>query len=347
LQISLPQGAVPEFARVVRMQNDMADRLAAISGVESAAFASRRPLIYSGPSGPFSFEDTPDAPSLEIQFRYVSPEYFATLGAPIVAGRDLEWTDHYGTRQVAVISENVATREWGSAEAALGKRLRRGPESPWLEIVGVARDIRHDGVDQPAPDTIYLASNEFLAQYATRAVFFFVRSERVGTTGFLEELGQAIWSVNGNVPLGSVQTLGDLYDRSMARTSLTLVLLGITSSMALLLGLIGIYGVLSYMLSQRTREIGIRMALGAQPSKLRQMFISQVLVLVITGLILGLAGAAALSRLMTSLLFGVTTLDPITYVAMSALLVATALLAGYLPARRVTRVDPMQALRAE
>jgi hypothetical protein len=225
--------------------------------------------------------------------------------------------------------------------------LRRGPENPWLEIVGVARDIRHDGVERPAPDTVYLTSNEFLAQFGARAVFFFVRSERVGTAGFLEELGQAIWSVNGNVPLGSVETLGDLYDRSMARTSLTLVLLGITSSMALLLGLIGIYGVLSYMLSQRTREIGIRMALGAQHSKLRQMFISQVLVLVITGLILGLAGAAALSRLMTSLLFGVTTLDPITYVAMSALLVATALLAGYLPARRVTQVDPMQALRAE
>ena len=347
LRISISQAAVPEFARVIRMQNDIADRLAAITGVESVGFATRLPLIRSGPSGPFSLENKPDGAPLEIEFRYTSPEYFATLGTPIVAGRDIEWADHYGTQQVVVVSENVARREWGSAEAALGKRLRRGPQNPWLEVIGVARDIRHHGVDQPAPDTVYLTSSEFLAQFASRAVYYFIRSDRVGTAGFLEEIQQATWSVNGNLPLGSVQTLGDLYERSMARTSLTLVLLAITSSMALLLGLVGIYAVLSYMLSQRTREIGIRMALGAQNSKLRQMFIIQVLVLVSAGLILGLGAAVALSRLMTSLLFGVTPLDPATYIAVSAILVATALVAGYLPARRVTRVDPMQALRAE
>jgi predicted permease len=347
VRISIPQAAVPEFPRVVRMQNEIMDRLAAIPGVESVGFATRVPLQRSGPSGPFSFEDKPDAAPLEIEFRYASPGYFASLGTPILAGRDLEWSDHYGTQQVAVISENVARREWGSPAAALGKRIRRGPQNPWLEIVGVAADIRHDGIDQPAPDTIYLTSNEFLAQFASRAVHFFVRSERVGTPGLVEEIEQAVWSVNGSLPLGSVQTLGELYDRSMARTSLTLVLLAITAGMALALGLIGIYGVISYMLAQRTREIGIRMALGAQHGALKRMLLGHVLTLVIVGVVLGLGGAAALAQLMESLLFGVTALDPMTYVAVSAILAITAALAGYLPARRVMRVDPMGALRTE
>ena len=347
VRISIPQAAVPEFPRVVRMQNDIMDRLAAIPGVESVGFAHRLPLLRTGPNGPFSLEDKPDAPPIGPEFRYTSPRYFETLGTPIVAGRNFEWADHHGTQQVAVISENVARREWGSPTAAIGKRVRRGPQSPWIEIIGVAGDIRHNGIDQPAPDTIYLTTNEFLANFASRAVYFFIRSERVGTAGFLDEIGRAVWSVDGSLPLGSVQTLGELYDRSMARTSLTLVLLAITAGMALALGLVGIYGVISYMLAQRTREIGIRMALGAQHVALKRMLLGHVLALVVGGVVLGLGGAAALARLMESLLFGVSALDPMTYVAVSAILAVAAALAGYLPARRVTRVDPMAALRTE
>ena len=193
-------------------------------------------------------------------------------------------------QQVAVISQNFAEREWGSAAAAIGKRLRRSPTTPWIEVIGVAGDIRLDGVDQPAPDAIYLTSSEGLAQYASRSRIFLVRSERVGTPGFLREIEQAVWSVNGKLPLGSVQTLGRAYDRSMARTSLTLVLLAITGAMALALGLVGIYGVLSYVLTQRTREIGIRMALGAQAAHVRRMLLGHVLALV------GVGVAARLGR---------------------------------------------------
>jgi predicted permease len=280
-------------------------------------------------------------------FRYTSPRYLAVLGTPLIAGRDFEWSDHYGTHQVAVISQSMAEREWGSAAAAIGKRLRRTPTRPWLEVIGVAGDVRLDGVDKRPPDTIYLSSSEGLAQYASRFAYFFVRSERVGTLGFLREIEQAVWAVNGNLPLGSVQTLGDLYDRSMARTSLTLVLLTITGAMALVLGLVGIYGVLSYVLAQRTREIGIRIALGAQATQVKRMMLGQVLALVGIGVAVGLGGAALLTRLMESLLFGVRAFDPITYVAVAAILVVTGALAGYLPARRATRVDPMSALRAE
>jgi predicted permease len=347
VRVSIPQAAVPEFPRVVRMQNDIMDRLAAIPGVESVGFAHRLPLLRSGPNGPFSLEDKPGAAPIGPEFRYTSPRYFETLGTPILAGRDFEWADHYGTQQVAVISENVARREWGSPAAAVGKRVRRGPQSPWIEIIGVAGDIRHNGIDEPAPDAIYLTSNESLANFSSRAVYFFIRSERVGTAGFLDEIGRAVWTVNGNLPLGSVETLGERYDRSMARTSLTLVLLAITAGMALLLGLIGIYGVISYMLAQRTREIGIRMALGAQHAALKRLLLGHVLALVVVGVVLGLGGAAALARLMESLLFGVTALDPLTYTFVALLLVAAAASAAYVPARRVTRVDPMSALRTE
>ena len=178
-------------------------------------------------------------------------------------------------------------------------------------------------------------------------MFYFVRSDRVGDSGFVEELQRAVWAVSPQLPLGSVEPLGAQYARSMARTSLTLVLLAITSGMAFLLGLVGIYAVIAYVLAQRTREIGIRMALGARPGALKGMLVGHVLVLVGVGVALGVGGAAALTRLMDSLLFGITALDPVTFVAVSATLFAVALLAGYLPVRRITRVDPMQSLRAE
>jgi predicted permease len=347
VRIEISQSAVPAFDRVVRMQSDIQDRLSELAGVESVGFATRLPVVRSGPTGPFSLEDRPDGSPLEIVFRYTSPRFFKTLGTPLLAGRDFEWTDHQGDRRVVIVSDSLARRAWGSPAAALGKRLRRSANSPWLEVVGVAGDIRHDGVGQPAPDTIYMTSNESLAQFMGRGVFFFIRSARVGTAGFLDDVEQAIWSVNGTLAPGSVQTLGDVYQRSMARTSLTLVLLAITGAMALSLGLVGIYAVIGYVLTERRRELGVRMALGAQHGTLKRMLLSQVLLLVIVGMALGLGGAAALTRLMQSLLFGVSALDPATYVVVSAVLLVTAALAGYLPARSVTRIDPIQALRRE
>jgi predicted permease len=350
VNISIPEAAVPDFARVIRMQNDIQDRLSEIAGVEAAAFTTWLPLSTNGPSWGHFFDDKPLPVGVTQpvqEFRYTSPNFFETLGTPLVAGRTFEWADYDGRPLVALVSESLARREWGTPEAALGKRVRSSEAVPWQEIVGVVGDVHHEGLELPAPDTVYLTLREGLAQYLSRMVTFVIRSERVGTAGFLQEVQQAIWSVNGNLPLGSVQTLGAYYERSMARTSLTLVLLAITGAMALLLGVIGIYGVIGYMVSQRTREIGIRIALGAQNSKLTRMFMSQVLVIVFVGIVVGIAGATILTRLMESLLFGVTALDPATYVVVAAILVAAAALAGYLPARRATRVDPIRALRAE
>jgi ABC-type antimicrobial peptide transport system permease subunit len=183
--------------------------------------------------------------------------------------------------------------------------------------------------------------------FAYRSVVFAIRSSRVGSSGFLDQIHRAVWSVDPNVPLADIRTLAEIYQRSMARTSFTLVMLAIAGAMALLLGLIGIYGVISYSVSQRAREIGIRLALGAQEQTVARMFVRYALVLSGIGTILGLTAAAGLMRLMKSLLFEISPVDPATYGAVALALLLAATLASYIPARRATAVDPVETLRAE
>jgi putative ABC transport system permease protein len=349
VDITIPQGAMPDYKLAVRKFNDIQDRLAAIAGVDSVGFASRVPLGDTGPSSVFFGENkTPGGvASPQAEFRYVSPDFFRTMGTRLVAGRDFSWTDHHELRRVAMVSEGMARREWGAASAAIGKRIRMTQAEPWREIVGVVSDVHHESLVEPAPDSVYLTLGEPLARFMGRTVTFVIRSGRVGTPGFLEDLQKGVWSVDGTLPLANVQTMTDYYLRALERTTLTLLLLGVTAGMALLLGLVGIYGVISYVVSLRVREIGIRLALGAPITTLRRMLIGRVLVLVFLGITVGLAGAATLARLMQSLVFGVTPHDPLTYVVVSAILGFTAIAAGYLPARRITRIDPTVALRTE
>jgi ABC-type antimicrobial peptide transport system permease subunit len=180
-----------------------------------------------------------------------------------------------------------------------------------------------------------------------RSLAFIVRSRRTGSSGFLADLQRAVWSVNPNLPLADVRTQQEIYDKSLARTSFTLVMLGIAGAMALLLGVIGIYGVISYSVSQRTREIGIRMALGARQDELTRMFVGHALRLAAVGVTCGLVAAAGLMRLMSSLLFDVKPFDPVTFAAVSLALIAAATIASYLPAMRASAVNPVEALRAE
>jgi putative ABC transport system permease protein len=254
---------------------------------------------------------------------------------------------------VAMLSENLAREFWGHPRAALGKRIRVGTIDPWREVVGVAEDVYDDGMQVKPPTFAYwpalmdgwLFGGEH--GFVTGFGMFAIRSNRTATQGLLAEARQVIWSVNGKQPVFLVTTLKELYDQSMARTSFTLVMLAIAGGMALVLGIVGIYGVIAYAVSQRTREIGIRIALGAQPAGLLGMFVRHGLLLAGVGAALGLAAAAGLTRLMSSLLFGVQALDPLTYAAVSALLIAAAGLASYLPARRAMAIDPVDALRAE
>jgi predicted lysophospholipase L1 biosynthesis ABC-type transport system permease subunit len=240
---------------------------------------------------------------------------------------------------------------WGSPGAALGKQIREGLKDPWREIVGVVGDVYDDGAQQKAPTFSYWPAlmDMFWGNpvQVSRDGVFLVRTKRAATESFLAEARQAIWRVDANLPVFQVRTLKDVYGKSMARTSFALVMLAIAGAMALLLGVVGIYGVIAYAVSQRTREIGIRIALGAPAAGLQRMFVWHGLLLAGIGAGLGLAAAAGLTRLVESLLFGVKALDPVTYAAVAVLLIAAAALASYLPARRATAVDPMEALRIE
>jgi hypothetical protein len=249
-----------------------------------------------------------------------------------------------------MVSENLARELWSDPRAALGKRIQDPSRAVWREIVGVVSDVYDNGVQQSAPTIVYwpVMMENFFGNPVNimRSVAFAIRSPRAGTAGFLDELREAVWSVNPNMPLASVRTQQEIYDRSLSATSFTLVMLAIAGVMALLLGLIGLYGVVSYAVSQRRREIGIRIALGAPREDVQRMFVRYGLVLAAVGVAIGFAAAAGLTRLMSSLLFGVTALDPTTYVAVPLLLVLAVVLATYLPARRAASVDPLEALKA-
>ncbi|MEA2263752.1 MAG: hypothetical protein QOJ51_6577, partial [Acidobacteriaceae bacterium] len=354
MRTSIPASLVADPQQVTRIQNSIADKLAAIPGVTSVGFASSAPMervefLWNSVhvEGKSMGELTP----LRL-FKYVSPDYFRTNGTRLIAGHELTWTEVYGQRPVAIISENLARESFGRPSAALGKRLREFPDMPWHEVVGVVEDVRENGVQDKAPAMVYWPSmtygiygpHSFDAQ---RTVTFVLRSDRAGTEGLLSEMRQAVWSVNASLPLASVRTMQEIYSQSLARTSFTLVMLGIAGTMAFVLGILGIYGVISYAVLQRTREIGIRLALGEQTGRLRWMFIRSALLLTGSGIAIGLAAAAGLMRLMTSLLFGISPLDPFTYISVLIVLAAAAVLASYLPARRAAAVNPVEALRAE
>ena len=358
LHSMIPATVATEPELVMRRQHEILDKLAALPGVTSVALANAAPLEYPGiPGNPVYAEDKTFAegqvPAVR-RIRRITPGFFKTMGTRVVAGRDFTWTDLYEKRRVAIVSENLAREWWGVPRAALGKRIREaGAADPWREIVGVVEDVYDDGVHVKPPEFAYWPAlmdryiwggeNGFALSFGTYAI----RSSRTGTEDLLAEAQQAMWSVNGRRPVFLVTTLKALYDRSMARTSFALVMLAIAAGMGLVLGIVGIYGVIAYVVSQRIREIGIRTALGAQPSGLQGMFVRHGLWLCGIGAAFGLVAAAGLTRLMSSLLFGVTALDPLTYTAVSVLLIVAGVLASYLPARRAIAIDPVQALRAE
>jgi predicted permease len=355
MRLSIPETLVHDPVTVVRMQSSILDKLTAIPGVSSAGFTASVPTSGAEPNWNGIYvegrNDHAEDPPLRL-FNYVSPGYFHTAGTKIVAGRDLDWADVYGLRPVGLLSEGLARELFGSPGAAIGKHFTEWPSMPWHEVVGVVQDVRENGADQVSPATVYWPSmmhdiygpGSFEAR---RSMFFVLRTDRAGTQSLINEMQQAVWSVNANLPVAGITTMQDMYGDSMARTSFTLVMLAITGTMALGLGILGIYGVISYAVSQRTREIGIRMAFGAKKSELQWMFVRFALSLTGVGVAIGMVTAAALMQLMKSLLFGISPLDPFTYLTVPLVLAAAAILASYLPARRAAAIDPVEALRAE
>jgi predicted permease len=352
LHVSIPDAEIPQSEQTIRTYNNILDKVLAIPGVTAAGLVDSISMDGNGANDPIFAADKTYAdgqiPPIR-RYKYVSPGFFKTMGNPLLTGRDLTWTDTYQARPVVLVSEVLAREFWGTPAAALGKQIRESPKGAWREVVGVAGNERDDGVDHKATATVYwpMIVRDIWGQplQTQRGQAFVIRSSRTGSAGFLNEVRRAVWSVNPNLPIAGVNTMREVYDRSMARTSFTLVMLSIAAGMALLLGVVGIYGVISYAVSQRTREIGIRIALGAPPQSVRQMFVREGLVLTAIGVVCGLTAAAGLTRLMTALLFEVSPVDPVTYCAVSLVLAAAALLASYIPARRASRIEPVEALR--
>jgi putative ABC transport system permease protein len=353
-RIYIPDTEVKEGERVVRFEQEIQDKIAAIPGVESVAIGTKIPMDNQGWHDPIYVEGRSlaegELPPL-LQFKFMSPGFLKTVQIPLMAGRDFSWEDTYQKLPVAIISENVAREYWPTPNDALGKRIRVSSKDDWREIIGVTGDVYDDGVNQKPTKAAYwplmMSNFESDPLSVRREVAYAIRSRRAGSQALLAAVRQAVWSVDPNLPLAEVHIADYFYRRSLARTSFTLIMLGVAGGMALLLGVVGIYGVIAYSVSQRTREIGIRMALGAQLPTLTGMFVRQGMLLTSIGVVAGLLVSFGVMRLMSSLLFGVKAMDPVTYIAVSFGLAATAFLACYLPSRRAAAVDPVESLRAE
>ena len=359
--IAIPTSVAAASDQVAQIHKAFLEELATIPSVAAVALANATPMGNIVPGGfgsarmPLVSErDTSDvARNRPLRmFKYVSPGYFRMSGTRVIAGREYTWSDLDGLRPVAIVSRSLAIEQWGSPSAALGQRVLPDPTASWREVIGVVEDVREDGVHMPAPGIAYWPSR--VASFtgsapsdAPRQAVLMVRSPRAGSQALIDAIRQRLSSVNGGVPVSLVLTMQDVYDASMTRTSFALVMLGIAASMALVLGLVGIYGVVAYAATRRTREVGIRLTLGAQQREVRGMFLRHGLVLTCVGITIGLAAAAGLTRVMTSLLFDVSPVDPLTYIAVALVLITTTLLASYIPARRISRVDPAVAMRVE
>jgi putative ABC transport system permease protein len=291
--------------------------------------------------------------------KWVGEGYFATMQNPMVAGRDITWADIHGLNPVVVVTENFAREYWEKPSDAVGKRVSMGNgpgAGGWREIVGVVGDVRDDGMSRDPSPTVFwpmITPNPWLGEpnaepiTARRSMSYAIRSPRATTGELLREVRETIWSVNSSLPLASVRTMRAIQESTMSRTSFTLVMLGIAGAVALVLGTIGVYAVISYVVSQRIREIGVRIALGADKRAVISMVLRQGLTLAVAGVAVGVLSASGVTRLMSALLYGVSPTDPMTFATVSIGLTSVALVASYLPARRAAATDPAEALRAE
>jgi putative ABC transport system permease protein len=348
MKIVLPDIKYRERAQRSAFYSDLTRRIEAVPGVKSAAVTTNLPLYKQGNSIGIVIEGRPEPPpgqELIVATRVISPKYFETMSIPLLRGRQFGAEDTEKSPGVVVINETMARRYW-PGEDPVGKRLSPGrPESPsdWMQIIGVVKDVRQFDLIADPKTQMYL-SYEQVGFFAPRDL---VVKTDVEPLSLAAAVRQTVWQIDKDQPVSNIRTMEEIAAESVARQRFSMLLLAIFAGVALLLAAVGIYGVMSYSVAQRRNEIGIRMALGAQKSDVLKLTVGQGLKLVLTGVVFGLVGAFMLTRLMSSLLFGVGATDPTTFVSISLVLIGVALLASYIPARRATRVDPLVALRYE
>ena len=346
MRVTLPEADYPEDDDVSRFILAVTERIDGLPGVVATGTTSRIGLIGGGDMDGIEVEEFPQ-PEGGISYihpvRVVSPGFFDAMGIPLIEGRVLDRNDSVTGAKVALVSEAFATNFWGSG-SPLGKRVSGSFDSDWYTIVGVVGSIRENDLQDDHGQTIYLPLQGH--GYLRQNMSLIVRT--AGTpTALLPAVREQVWAADADLPISAVGTLEQLVRDSMARTTFTMAMLGIAAAVALLLGTVGIYGVISYVVSQRTAEIGVRMALGARAGEVGSMVLQQGMVVVGLGLVLGIGAAAAATHLMAALLFEVEPLDPLTFAAVPLVLIAAGVAACLIPARRAASVDPAVALRAE
>jgi putative ABC transport system permease protein len=326
-------------------------RVAQLPGVVAAGYTTAAPLQRKGGANGLTLEGHEADPnaSYNANQRQISPDYFKAIGLALHAGRLFNEHDAERSQPVAIVNETMARAFW-PGENALGKRFKVGnpkDSNPWLTVVGVVADVRQMAADEPVKAEMYLP----YTQGAAFAGFFAPRDLIVRTAGdpaaLAASVRQAVHEVDPYEPVANVRTMSEVLSRATTQAELGMTLLTTFAALALLLAALGIYGVLSYFVIQHTPEIGVRLALGAQERDVLRLVIMKGMRLALLGVVIGLAGAFALTRLLQSLLFEVKANDPLTFIVIALLLTFVALVACWIPARRATRVDPIVALRYE
>jgi len=348
VRLELPAGKYGRDGLRNQFAQALVEKLAAVPGVQSAAVASRLPL-QGWPQVITRVEGRPSPKPSEAPATGcagVSPDYFRTLDIAVLRGRGFAPTDHAGAPRVGVINEAFA-RQFFPGEDPLGHRIEIGFDDPpqWIEIVGLARDARNESLEARPQEEVFVPLTQQSEFFGT-AISVAMRT-RPGAPHIVNALRQAVWSLDKHQPLHNLKPMKQVLFEATAQRRFTLIVLSVFAALALLLTLVGLYGVLAYAVSRRRREIGIRMALGAQRGNVLRLVLREGLLLAVGGIAAGLLGALAVVRVMGTLLYGIRPTDPVTFGAITLLLGAVALLACWLPARRAARVHPMEALRYE
>ena len=348
MRVELPEARYKEVEPQTRFRSQVLAGINSLPGIQ-AAMVSEVPLSGDALDHDFVIDGRPpiapgDEPSL--QTRSIMGDYFHTMKIPLLKGRDFGPQDFVDKAPLVGIANDALVREYFQNEDPLGKRIRwaRNPQVEWITIVGVVGDVKHFGLDLPEQPGLYSPYPQANAWKRWMSVVARTQSDPAGMAQAIKE---QIWKVDSQLPVTKVETMSEVAAGSFAARRFNMLLLGIFAALALVLAAVGIYGVMSYAVTQRTQEIGIRMALGARAFDVLKLVIRNGMALILLGVVIGVGGAVALTRLLATLLFGVTPTDASTYFAVSGVLIFVALLACYLPARRATKVDPLVALRYE